>query len=173
MKVIDYQTEVVRGNVWPEHGPGPHGPHIVRFGVRMQPPIIKGWVKGRPVSFSIEQPNEEDNFTMIRLLFLKGGTSIPSAAKGIKFKNLSQFRNKGGGMRVRIKVRYTNSLPHPVPTGTYIGSMFYDLDNTFAFLTLQAGTLRKEPEPSKPKVIITPGDIGFNESIAAAKRIVH
>lgn len=170
MRVTEYQTKVVYGSVWPRDGKGPHGPHNVRFGVKAQPDIVKNWPDKQPVSITIEQPNEDDNFTIIRVMFLKPGTPTPSFVKGVKFKKVRQYRNRGGGLEVRIKVRYTNSLPHPLPTGRYVGTSMYDDAGKFAVLTLQAGTLRKAPEPSKPKTIITPDDPEFHESLKRAKK---
>jgi hypothetical protein len=43
-------------------------------------------------------------------------------------------------------------------------------DMLFVLFTLQARTLRKEPGPVEPKVIITPGDAKYGESLRDIKR---
>lgn len=169
MKVTDYQTQVVYGNVWPHDKRGSHGPHDVRLATRWLPEIVQKWT-GSWVSFNVEQPNEQDNFTILRFMFLKPGTRTPGIVKGLKFRRVRQYRIRGGGLKMSIKIRYTHSLPHPMPKGRYTGTVMYDDAQKFAVVTLQAVTLRKEPEPSQPKTIITPGDPRYYESLTEAKR---
>jgi len=173
MKVTDYQTDLIQANVWPHDGKGPHGPHDIRISFKTVPSIVEEWAKGRPVGLSVDQPNDDDNFTLFRVLFRKGGTPSPSMVTGVSFRNCKCYKKGGKKLKVSVKVRYTNSLPHPVPTGPYQGTVLYDSNDTFALLTMQAGTLRKEPEPSKPKIIVTPEDPGFHESLSRIKRIIH
>ncbi len=170
MKVIDYSAETISGNVWPHSGKRLQGPYDLRVGLRSQPPIVRTWGKREPVLLHIEQPNEEDNFTLIHVMFLKPGAPTPSFVKGLRFRKASHHRNGDKGLVIGIKIRYTNSLPHPVPTGRYPGNLVYDTAGRFAVLTLQAGTLRKAPEPAKPRTIIQPGDPEYYESLENAKR---
>lgn len=173
MKDPGIKTELVMANVWPHGGRGPHGPHDMRIAFKNQIAIVQSWPSKRSVLFSIDQPNEDDNFTLLRVLFLRSGTRTPESVRGVTFKNARQYGKKEGGLKVSIKTRYSSLLLHPLPTGPYQGTVVYDEDNSFALITVQAMTLKKEPEPSKPKIIVTPDDPRFYESTATVKRIIH
>jgi hypothetical protein len=144
------------------------GPWNLRIAPKFQPPIIQGWT-AKQVFLSMEQPNKDDNFTLIRVLYLRG-VKKPSLVAGLTFRRARWRRRPQGGVEVRIKKRYGNSFPHPLPLGRYTGTCMYDMEEGFGVFTFQAITLRREPKPQEPKVIITPGDRGFNESLRNAKR---
>ena len=89
---------------------------------------------------------------------------------GRQFHKVRWYRRSDEVIETRLKRRLGNSLPHPVPIGKYEGSCMYNVDGEFAVFTLQAMTLRKEPEPSKPKTIITPGDAEYGLALRDAKK---
>jgi hypothetical protein len=173
MKVTEHKTEAVHGRVWPHSKKGIHGPHDIHLGIRSQPPIVREWPDKYPVLVHLDQPNNLDNFTMIRVLFMKPGTRTPSLVAGLRFHRIKQYRRKGDELKIRIRTRLTRTLPHPMPVGQYTGTVIYDDAGKFAVLTLQASTLKKEPEPSTPKTIITPGDAEYHDTLADAKRTLH
>lgn len=169
----EYETEVVKASVQPHDHRGTGGPHDIQIGVRAQCPLMKWWKKGTPVLLEMEQLYPENNFTLIRVLFLKSGAKKPwFLERPFKrvFKRASLRRRYEGDLRVSIKARYSKALDHPLPVGGYVGTVKYDAEETFALLCLQAMTLRKEPEASKPKLIITPDDPRYHESLRRAKK---
>jgi hypothetical protein len=134
--------------------------------------VVRDW-EGKQVLLNIEQPHDEDNFTLIRVMFLKGGQKTPSFVAGVKFNRVRWYRRSDEVIETRLKRKLGNSFQHPVPIGKYEGSCMYDADGGFAVFTLQAMTLRKEPEPSKPKTIITPGDAEYGLTLRDAERAVQ
>ena len=83
MKVTDYELIPVGGNVWPHGTRGSHGPHNLNLQASNLPLIISMWT-GKTVLFNVDQPNEGDNFTLLRILFLKSGSPKPSFVAGLK-----------------------------------------------------------------------------------------
>lgn len=166
----EYKAISVRASVQPHDHRGTGGPHDIQIGVRAQSSLMRRWKKGTPVLLDIFQMNEDNNFTLLRVLFLKPGAKKPRHLKG-PYKRAFQRRRKRGDLRVSIKARYSQKLDHPLPVGGYGGTVTYDEEGTFALLSLQAVTLRKkEPEASRPKIIITPGDPCFHESLRRAEK---
>lgn len=173
MKVTEHNTMACRGSLQPRGHTQDHvGPFELRIGSTFQTLIVERWT-AKHVLLAIEQPNEEDNFTLLRVLFLRSGTMKPSFVAGCKFRNAKVYRRKDGMVEVRIKKRYTDSFPHPFPTGKYTGSCMYDVEGRFAFYTLQAMSHRRQPEARKPKTIITPGDTEYDLTLAHAKRTLR
>lgn len=171
MRVTEHNTIAVSGATYP-HGHRMDtgiGPISLRIGTRSQPQMIRVW-KGKHALLAIEQPNDKDNFTFIKVLYLRNGVRKPSFVAGYVFHKAKQYRRPDNVVEVRIKKRYCDSFPHPIPIGKYTGSCMYDVDGGFAVFTLQAMTLRKEPEPQKPRTIITPGDKEYDQSIRDIKR---
>ena len=153
----------VRGSVKPHRHTGKMcGPHLFMLGKQSQPPIVTKW-KGK-VRIHIEQPHEDNNFSLIRILFLRPGTSKPP----YKYHKAAFNRKKDGTVAIYLKKRYTDTLPHPLPVGPYVGTCVIG-DGTTHY-TFQASTLNKTAEPSKPKTIITPGDVEYDLTLARAKR---
>lgn len=173
MKITEHNTLACSGSLQPRGHTQDHvGPFELRVGCTFQPPIVEGWT-AKHVLLAIEQPNEEDNFTLLRILLLRSGTKKPSFVSGCKFHNAKVYRRKDRMVEVRIKKRYTDSFPHPLPIGKYTGSCMYDVEGRFAFYTLQAMSHRKQPEAQKPKTIITPGDVEYDLTLKNAKRTLH
>lgn len=174
MKVTEHKTTQITGSVHPHgHKDQNVGPFDLRIGINCQPAALYG--KGqnpKTVLLCVEQPNERDNFTLIKLLYLRTGTRKPSFVAGCKFHNARQYR-RGGTIEVRIKKRYCDSFPSPLPVGRYTGTCMYDEAGSFVLFILQAMTLVKEPEPSKPKTIITPGDPEYGLTLRDVKRTLH
>ncbi len=170
MDITEYNTIAISGSVHPHgHTDKNTGPFSLRVGIKSQPQVLQYWESSH-VYLSIEQPNETDNFTLLRVLYLRSGTKKPSLVAGCVFHRAKWYRRPKGLIEVRIKKRYCNVLTHPLPSCQYSGTCMYDVGGGFVVLTLQAVSLNKEPEPQKPKIILTPGDEGFNESLANAKR---
>ena len=170
MKVTDFNTIACTGSLHPHgHTQENEGPWSLRVGVRGQPMVIRDW-ENRTILVSIEQPNKEDNFTLIRVMFLRRGRMKPSIVTGCAFHKARWRRRPDDVVEIRLKKRLGRSLPHPVPVGKYDGSCMYDADGGFAVFNLQAMTLRKEAEPSEPKTIITPGDSKYNVTLRDAAR---
>lgn len=144
------------------------GPWSLRIGIQSQPMPVRRDTK--QALLSIEQPNKDDNFTLLRVMFLKSGQRKPSCVGECTFHRARHYRRPGGVVEVRIKKRLGDSFPHPLPIGKYTGSCMYDADGGFAVFNLQARTLRKEAEPSQPRTIITPGDVAYNVALRDAKR---
>jgi hypothetical protein len=177
VKVTEHNTIACRGDVRPEgHRENVSGPWYLRIGTRSQPDIVKRWTtkSGDPdftqVYFCFEQTNKEDNFTLIRVMFLRGGTKKPSFVAGCTFHRTRIRKRPEEIIELRIKRRYGSSLPHPIPIGRYTGSCMYDVDGGFAVFTLQAVTLRAEPKPPEPKTIITPGDAEYDVTFRDAQK---
>ena len=153
----------VRGSVKPHrHTDKMCGPHLFMLGKQSQPPLVAKW-KGK-VLLCIEQPNDDDNFSLLRILFLRPGISKPK----YKFHRASFHRKKDGTAAIYIKKRYTDTLAHPLPVGPYLGTCV--TRDGVANYTFQATTLGRAPEPSKPKTIITPGDVEYDLTLANTKR---
>jgi len=170
MKTTDHNTMVISGRLHPRGHQLPGiGPFTLRVGRRGQPDIVSNW-GAKFVLLGIEQPNEDDNFTLIRVLFLLPGRRTPWVAKGMPMKRARVYHRKTGELEVRIRKRFSDKQTHPLPTGQYTGSCIHDVEGGFAVFTLQAISLRKEPETQKPKTIITPGDSTFNVTLAEAQR---
>ena len=73
MKVTEHNTIACTGSLHPHgHMQQNEGPWSLRIGTRSQPMVVRDW-EGKQVLLSIEQPNEKDNFTLIQVMFLKGG----------------------------------------------------------------------------------------------------
>ena len=170
MKVTEHNTIACKASLHLHgHQQEHEGPWSLRIGVKSQPIVVRDW-EAKQVLLSIEQPNREDNFTLIRVMYLKSGRKKPSFVAGCKFHRARWHRRSDEVIEVRLKRKLGNSFQHPVPIGKYEGSCMYDVDGGFAVFTLQALTLRKEPEPSKPKTIITPGDKEYGLTLRDAKR---
>lgn len=173
MKVTEHNTIAISGAVHPHgHTSKDVGPFSLRVGMRSQPEVLQKWTT-KTVLFSIEQPNDQDNFTLIRVLYLRGGTKKPSFVSGCTFHKVKQYRRPSKEIEVRIKKRYCDALNHPLPTGRYTGTCMYDVDGSFAVLNLQAVSLHKEPEPQKPKTILVPGDKEYDVTVRDAKRALR
>jgi len=174
MKITEHKTMQITGSVHP-HGQRDQttGPFDLRIGMAAQPAVLHG-KDPKTVLLCLEQPNEEkDNFTLLKVLYLRTGTRKPSFVAGCTFHNARQYR-RGGTIAVRIKKRLCLSFPSPLPIGRYTGTCMYDEDRgSFVLFTLQAMTLVKEPEPVKPKTIITPGDPEYANTLRDAKRKLH
>ncbi len=169
MKSTDHNTMAARGRVHPHnHAVGNVGPYNLRIGIRSQPDVVKLW-GSRRIELGIEQPQDETNFTMLRVVFLRVGQPTPWVVSGVPLRRVRMYRKKSC-MEVRIRKRVTDNLEHPLPLGQYVGSCIYDVDGNFAVYTLQATSLRKEPEPKKPKTIVTPGDAEYDQSLTELKR---
>lgn len=145
------------------------GPFCLRIGIRSQPDIVREWV-AKFISLGVEQPQEDTNFTLLRVMFLLPGRKTPWVVKGVTMHRARLYRKAHGVLECRLRKRLTDKLAHPMPIGQYTGNCIYDVDGGFAVFTLQATSLRKEPEPQKPKTIITPGDAEFDVTLANAKR---
>lgn len=170
MDVTEHNTIACNANLHPhKHRLQGQGPWNLRIGVRSQPTVIREW-KSKKVYVSMEQTEEDTNFTIIRVMFLKGGHKKPSFVAGCDFKVARVYRRSDEVIEVRLKNRYTNSFPHPLPLGKYDGSCMYEADGGFAVFTLQAMTLRKEPKPPESKIIITPGDAEYGVTLRDAKK---
>ncbi len=170
MKVTEHNTITVNASLHPcGHRYEHEGPWSLRVGVRSQPTIIHNW-KAKQVLLSIEQPNTKDNFTLIRVMYLKSGQKKPSFVAGCKFHRVRWRRRRDEVIEVKLKKKMGNPFPHPMPVGKYDGSCMYDVGGGFAVFVLQAMTLRKEPELSKPKIIITPGDTEYGSTLRNAAR---
>ena len=173
MRVTEHNTIACTGSLHPHrHKDQCEGPWFLRIGIRSQPMVVRDW-KSRQVLLGIEQPNEQDNFTLIRVMFLKTGLKTPSFVAGVKFQRARWHRKGNEVIETRLKRKLGNSLPHPVPIGKYTGSCMYDGGGGFAVFTLQARTLRMEPEPSQPKTIITPGDAEYGFTLRDAERALQ
>lgn len=177
MKAIEYKTIGASGSVHPHgHTDQNTGPFSLRIGIQSQPAMLhKGRGQNPPhVLIHVEQPNaDKDNFTLIYVLYLSTGTRKPPLVMDYKFHRAKQYR-RSGTIEVRIKKRLCDSFPSPLPVGRYQGTCVYDPKGTSVLFTLQARTLtKKEPEPAKPKLILTPGDEGFNESLRDTARTLR
>ena len=85
MKVTEHNTIACNGSLHPHgHQDKYQGPWSLRIGTRSQPMVVRDW-EGKQVLLNIEQPNEQDNFTLIRVMFLKGGQKTPSFVAGLTF----------------------------------------------------------------------------------------
>jgi hypothetical protein len=162
----------VRGSVKPHgHTNKMCGPYVFMLGKQSQTANTLqssrqrffGVSKGRAL-LCIEQPNEGDNFSLIRLLFVPDTRN----SRASKFHSVSFHRKKDGTISVYIKKRYTDTLLHPIPVGPYKGTCV--TGEGFANYTFQALTLNKTAEPSQPKTIITPGDVDYDLTLDAARR---
>jgi len=167
---MEYKTEAVSAHLWPhDHRSKTGGPWTLHIGVKYQPDTVKKW-ESRRVYFSMDQPEQDTNFTMMWVMYLRGGRAKPDLVRGLTFHNARQYSRKTGAREIRIRGRYGNSFPHPVPLGVYTGTCMYDPDGGMAVYTFQAVTLKKEPEKSEPKLILTPGDEEFHGTLAEASR---
>jgi hypothetical protein len=164
---MEGNTQFITGRVHPHsHKDQFSGPYSLRIGKTSLPPLVERWT-GKSIYLSIVQPNDDTNYTEIRVLYRSPGHKTPASLKSLTFHRARCYRRKSGEVEVRIKKRLTDSFPHPLPTGQYVGS---SLDNEgVAVLTFQQVSLRKSAEPAKPKTIITPGDKEFDVAIADAK----
>lgn len=170
MKVTEHNTIAIHGSVHPHgHTVENAGPFSLRVGIKSQPDVVRYW-DTKHVLVALTQEHEEDNFTLVHVLYLRSGTKKPSFVSGITFHKAKYYRRPDEVVEVRIKKRYADVLPHPVPVGKYTGSCMYDVGGAFAVLTLQAVTLTVEPKPQTPKVIITPGDVKYGQSLAEIKK---
>lgn len=173
-----FETMAAKGNLHPQgHTSKVEGPWDLRIGDKSQNGVVRCWwilscAKSRHVLLAVDQPRAGSNFTLIYVLYLRSGTKKPSLITGLTFHKAREYRLATGVIKVRIKRRYGHSFPCPLPIGRYTGSCIYDVEGGFAVFTLQAGTIRdfKEPEPLKPKTIITPGDAEHGQSLADIKR---
>lgn len=145
------------------------GPWSLRIGVRGQPDIVNNW-DSKTILLSIEQPNKEDNFTLIRAMFLRSGRTKPSIVRGCTFHRVRWYRRPDDVIDIRLKRKLGKLVPHPIPIGKYDGSCFYDAAGGFTVFNLQAMTLHQDVKPSTPKTIITPGDQDYNVTLRDAKR---
>ena len=169
---MDYNTIAVRGRIHPFRHTNEHsGPYVLRIGTRSQVDFVKGWA-GKTVFILISQPNEEDNFSLVQVLYLKGGARRPAFIEGDYCRTLHKRMAGTGEIYVRIRKRLSNSFPHPLPTGKYIGQCRYDAEGTFALISLQARSLRKASERSELKIIMTPGDSGFDDTVRDIKKSI-
>jgi len=170
VETTEHNTMAATANVWPhKHRDKTVGPYDVRIGSRSQPDIVRAW-STKFVRVGIEQTEEDTNFTLLRVVFLKQGRKMPWVVAGVPLKRVRLYRRKSGEVSVRTRKRMTDKLTHPLPTGRYVGSCIYDVDGGFAVFTLQALTLKKEGEVRKPKTIITPGDPEYGKSLAELER---
>jgi len=171
VKSTKYDTMKVSGRLHPHgHRQKMEGPWSFQIGRRSQPVFIQSW-ETQDVLISMHQPSETENLTILYVLYLRNGVRKPSFASGVTFHRAREYRRPGGDIEVRVKKRYGNLFQHPLPIGRYQGTCIYSNDSrTFGFYTFQASTLKVEPKPATPKVIITPGDEGFHESLRNAKR---
>lgn len=170
MKVIDFNTIACTASLHPHgHKQEHEGPWSLRVGVRGQPDVVRNWT-GTTILLSIEQPNDKDNFTLIRVMFLRSGRMKPLIVLGCTFHRAKWRRRPDDMIEMRLKRKLGKSFQHPVPIGKYDGSCMYDADGGFAVFNLQAMTLCKEAEPSGPKTIIIPGDPAYNVALRDAKR---
>lgn len=170
MKVMEHNTIVCKASLHPHgHQQQHEGPWSLRIGVKSQPMVVHDW-EAKRVLLNIEQPNEEDNFTLIRVMFLKSGRKKPSFVAGCKFHRARWYRRSDEVIEVRLKRRLGSSFQHPVPVGKYEGSCMYEADGGFAVFTLQAKTLRRAPKPPMPKTIITPGDAEYGVALRDAAK---
>lgn len=172
MKQTDYNTTAIAGRIHPhDHKHSEFGPYDLFIGERNLPEFLHDWpssANSRPTVY-IEQPNENDNFTLVKVLFLKSGVKKPWPVAGLTMKR-TRFYRKKKGLKVTIRKRLTDAIPHPLPTGKYTGNCVYDVEGRFAAFTFQAVTLRKQPEPQKPKTIVTPGDKAYGDTLANLKK---
>ena len=170
MKETNFNTITCTASLHPHgHKQQHEGPWSLRVGVKGQPMVVRDW-EGTTVLLSVEQPNKEDNFTLIRVMFLRSGRTKPSLVAGSPFHRAKWYRRPGDVIEMRLKRKLGNSFSHPVPIGKYDGSCMYDADGGFAVFNLQAVTLRTEAKPSEPKTIITPGDENYNVTLRDAQR---
>lgn len=170
MKATEHNTVAITGRVHPHgHRDKDTGPFDLRIGIKSQPEVLQKW-NPKMVLLSVEQPHDQDNFTLIRVLYLQGGATKPPIVSGCTFHRARQSRRRGNEIQVQIKRRYCNSFPHPLPTCRYVGTCMYDVDGKFVVLSLQAVSLRKEPEPQKPKTILTPGDREYDLTLSDAQK---
>jgi hypothetical protein len=174
----------VTARVWPHnHTSEFGGPLDVKIGVTSQPEILRGWKK--PPLFSLEQPSDESNLTLLRILFLKHG-SKPREATAAEYHtanvwglqalpvtytvdpltltqdqqveyNKAWNKAKPSHLTVYLKARYTDALPHPVPLGKWEGTVEEDEHGRWVLFTLQAMTLAVQKVEEKRHILI-PGD---------------
>lgn len=161
-------TMACKGSLHPHgHTKEHEGPWSLRIGVKSQPVVIRDW-KSKTVLLSIQQPNKEDNFTLIRVMYLKSGTRKPTVVSGCKFHRARWCLKNDGTLEVKLKKKFGNSLLHPVPIGKYDGWCAYDTNNTFVVFAFQAVTLKTAPESSS--VILTPGDTEYGVTLKNAEK---
>lgn len=167
------------------------GPLELKIGVTQQPECIKKWDTKKKPLFLIEQPNsEQDNLTIIRVLFLNSGQrpdilqdstmhkanvwrvermKCPeftdpnmTAEEAAQYKEAWK-RMSPSTLSVYLKARYVDALPHPVPLGSWIGTVVDDEEGHWALFTLQAVTLAVKPVEEKRNILL-PGDEAFEST---------
>ncbi len=98
MKLTEHNTIAVSGSLHPHGHTSQHdGPWSLRIGIRSQPKVVHDW-KGKQALLAIEQPNEQDNFTLIRVMLLKSGRRKPSFVAGCRFHRARWCRRSDAGI---------------------------------------------------------------------------
>lgn len=148
--------EVV-ANVHPhDHEYEGQGPVNFRIGGKYQPDLVKNWKSRKPL-FLLMQPNEDDNFSIMHLLFTK--RAKPEYLKELKMHRATYFRFVNGSLEVRIRARHCRTLPHPLPYRMWHGTLREG--DGWAAYTIQGGpSLKLRKTESKPRIIV-PGDPDF------------
>lgn len=178
----------VRASVWPHgHSAEFGGPVDVAIGVRSQPALLRKWDTKQKPYFQIEQPDQNSNFSLIRVFF---GDVMPTRADLVgKWNNANVYRktdhrrqvdeptgktddkgneifktrdiDPGAVIVVNIKGRYTNQLTHPLPVGKYRGTC--EEGEGWVLFTLQARTLVRQSVTQKSN-ILQPGDFEYQKT---------
>lgn len=168
---MSYKTVPVTASLHPhDHRAKDHGPWSLRIAPKSQPNAVEEWDKYK-VLLCMEQP--PGDIILIWVLYLRSGRRKPDLIRGCQFHHARHYVRSDGTKEVRVKSRYGSSFPRPVPIGVYSGTCMYDPDGGMAVYTFQARTLTKEPEESKPKVILTPGDEEFHGTLKEAARTLE
>lgn len=166
MKVSNSESGFCRASLSP-HAGEIVGPWDLRLGWKYQTPLVQKW-DGLKCLLHMEQPYDHNNFTMVRVMFLKGQTRKPSFVAGLTFKRARVYRGPNKELLVRIKSRYIGTLPHPLPPSSYDGNMMHT--DRYVVYTFQAVSMQVDQKTQEKRTIIVPGDPSYNESLAEATR---
>ncbi len=170
--MIEYETVPVTASLHlHDHRVEDRGPWSLRIGKQSQPPAVVEWTQPK-VLISLEQPPGDNNFTMIWVLYLRGGRRKPPVVRSVTFHNARQYLRRDGTREIRVKSRYA-LFPNCIPIGVYGGTCYHDPDGGLALYTFQAMTQKREPEESKPKLILTPGDEEYHGTLRDAARTLE
>ena len=138
----------------------------ITLGVRSQPEMLLAWagVKVGPFgcAVSIEQPNPDMNFAVVRLRFTKTPTKAP---KGMK--SAAHYRRPDGSLRVNLPWAIREAMPYPIPMGRYEGTL--DWGDNHASYAFQSVFWKRFAPVVCPHPVITMGAPEDGKSIAILK----
>jgi hypothetical protein len=166
----------VAANVMPhDHEYEGIGPVDIRIGSRHLPDLVKNWhsyTGRRKPLFKLAQPNEDDNFTVLYLLFSKT-VGKPGHLKDIRLHRATYFRYTQGSLELRVRARHVQRLPHPLPFRVWYGTL--QEGPGWVAYTLQGGPSLKLRKTEEKRTILLPGDPDFESTGGhqAAIRKVH